>query len=219
MEHEEAVRQNATERYVLDELSSEERSDFETHFFDCQDCATDVRAAAVFIEHSKDILAEPPSTSPSREMRPARSRKKWYMWPALSAPVMALLLAVVGFQYITLSRLGRNAHVLPAVSLNLQTYGDNAATIVIFPGESFLVNVIIPPESRFSSYQVDLYNPKGKIDSSLPIPVSSSASTWPIQIPGANRDSGTYRLAVQGRTAEGETKDVGSSSFELKIQK
>ena len=45
MDHQEAVRQKATERYLLDELDPELRDQFEEHLFDCQDCALDVRAA------------------------------------------------------------------------------------------------------------------------------------------------------------------------------
>src|ERR1700757_2201234 len=59
MDHEEAGRQNATERYLLDELDPELRDQFEEHLFDCQDCALDLRAGAMFVEQTKVILAEP----------------------------------------------------------------------------------------------------------------------------------------------------------------
>jgi hypothetical protein len=225
MDHEQAVRQNATERYVLDELDPDQRDRFEEHFFDCQDCATDVRAAAMFVEHSKEILAEPPAPVPAREIDPNPPKKRWLDWlrPAFAVPAMALLLLIVGYQNLVefpqLQSAANQPHVLPAISLNLLTYGSNSEPIAVAPGQSFLVNLILPPGDRYSSYQVDLYNPRGKIDSSLPVRVVSSASTWPIQIPGANRESGTYKLAVQGRTAEGQTKEVGSGSFELQIQK
>jgi hypothetical protein len=225
MDHEQAVGQNATERYLLDELDPDQRDQFEEHFFDCQHCATDVRVAAMFVEHSKEVLAEPPADSSAREADFNSTKKRWLGWlrPAFAVPVMALLLLVVGYQNLVqfpqLQSAASQPHVLPAISLNLLTYGSNSEPITVAPGQSFLVNLIIPPGDRFSSYQVDLYNPQGKIDSSLPVRAVSSASTWPIQIPGANRESGTYKLAVQGRTADGQTKEVGSSSFELQIQK
>ena len=225
MDHEQAVGQNATERYLLDELDPEQRDQFEEHFFDCQDCATDVRVAAMFVEHSKEILAEPPVDLPAHEADPNPPKKHWLDWlrPAFAVPAMALLLLIVGYQNLIqlpqLQSAANQPHVLPAISLNLLTYSSNSEPITIAPGQSFLVNLIIPPGDRYSSYQVDLYNPKGQIDSSLPVRAVSSASTWPIQIPGANRQSGTYKLAVQGRTADGQTKEVGSSSFELQIQK
>jgi hypothetical protein len=225
MDHEEAVRQNATERYMLDELDAEQRDQFEEHFFDCPDCATDVRAAAMFVEHSKEILAEPPAASPAREAQPVPPRKKYFGWlrAGFAVPVMALLLAVIVYQNLVqlpqLQSAATQPHVLPAIALNLLTYGDHSEPVAVAPGQAFLLNLIIPPGDRYSSYQVDLYNPRGKIDTSLPVRAVSSASTWPVLVPGANRESGTYKLAVQGRTAEGKMEDVGSSSFELQIQK
>jgi putative zinc finger protein len=225
MDHEEAVRQNATERYLLDELNPDQRERFEEHFFDCQDCAMDVRAAAMFVEHSKEILAEPPADAPVRKAVPVSPNYALFGWlrPALTVPVMALLLIVVGYQNLVqlpqLQSAANQPHVLPAISLNLLTYGSNSEPVAVAPGQAFLVNLIVPPEAGYSSYQVDLYNPSGQIDSSLPITGVSSGGTWPIQIPGANRQSGTYKLTVLGRTANGESKEVGRSSFELKIQK
>ena len=58
MDHEALVCKKMTERYLLDELDSEVRDEFEEHYFDCPKCAFDVRAGTVFIEQSKVILAE-----------------------------------------------------------------------------------------------------------------------------------------------------------------
>jgi hypothetical protein len=223
MDHQEAIRQNATERYLLDELDPEQRDQFEEHFFDCQDCATDVRAAAMFVEHSKELLAEP-APMPARKALPVPAAAKVSWWrPAIFAPVMALLLIVVAYQNLVqvpqLQLAANQPHVLPAVSLNLLTYGDSSEPITVAPGQAFLLNLIIPPGPRYSSYQVDLYNPQGKIDSSLPVGSVSSGATWPIQIPGTNRESGKYSLAVQGRAADGKQVEVGRSSFQLQIQK
>src|ERR1700751_3098851 len=88
MDHEEAVREKATERYLLDELDPELRDQFEEHLFDCQECALDVRAAAMLVEQSKVILAE--STVPSVVKEPARATAKpeWFAWlrPAFAVP-------------------------------------------------------------------------------------------------------------------------------------
>ena len=43
MEHHEAVRTMAAERYLLEELSDDERDAFEAHFFECAVCADSVR--------------------------------------------------------------------------------------------------------------------------------------------------------------------------------
>jgi len=48
MDHSEALRLQAAERYVLGELSPELREQYEEHYFTCEECASDVKASAVF---------------------------------------------------------------------------------------------------------------------------------------------------------------------------
>jgi anti-sigma factor RsiW len=53
MDHELVARQRMTERYLLGELDADARHEFEEHFFDCPDCAVDVRAGALFVEQRR----------------------------------------------------------------------------------------------------------------------------------------------------------------------
>ena len=43
MNHEEAIRIMGTEQYLLNDLSPELREKFEEHFFECPECAADLR--------------------------------------------------------------------------------------------------------------------------------------------------------------------------------
>ena len=43
MTHQQALDTMAAERYLLDEMTKLEKHAFEEHFFDCSDCATEVR--------------------------------------------------------------------------------------------------------------------------------------------------------------------------------
>ena len=43
MTHQQALDTMAAERYLLDEMTVLEKHAFEEHFFDCSDCATEVR--------------------------------------------------------------------------------------------------------------------------------------------------------------------------------
>jgi hypothetical protein len=227
MDHAAVVRQQMTERYLLDELDSETRDEFEAHFFDCPDCAHDVHAGALFVEQSKVVLGEkhePISTGlPVPATVPARLG--WLRWlrPAVVVPVIALLLATIGYQNLVMYPQLRQAlnrpQVLPWASVNVGTWGSGGPVITTQPGEGFLLFVRIPPEGGYSHYTAELYNATGKPEWSLTIPVTSAQDQWPVQVPGANREAGTYTLAVHGVTAAGESKEVGRASFELQIQK
>jgi len=232
MDHDMVVRQKMTERYLLDELDPAARDEFEEHFFDCKECALDVHAGALFVEQSKVVLAEKPEPVaaglPATAAVPAKSG--WLAWlrPAVVVPVMVMLLAVIGYQnlviYPQLQQALNSPQVLPWASVNVGTYGSEGPVITTRRGEGFLLFVRIPPENGYSHYTAELYNPGGKLEWSLTIPVASgkeisAQDQWPVQVPGANREAGSYTLTVRGVTAAGESKDIGHTSFELQIQK
>src|ERR1700687_1962708 len=232
MDHDMVVRQKMTERYLLDELDPAARDEFEEHFFDCEDCALDVHAGSLFVEQSKVVLAEKPEQVGAGlpATAPAPAKPGWLAWlrPAVVVPVMGMLLAVIGSQnlvmYPQMQQALNSPQVLPWASVNVGTYGSEGPVITTRPGEGFLLFVRIPPESGYSHYTAELYNPGGKLDGSLTIPVASGKETssqdqWPVQVPGANREAGSYTLTVRGVTAAGESKDIGRTSFELQIQK
>jgi Putative zinc-finger len=232
MDHDMVVRQKITERYLLGELDPVARDEFEEHFFDCKECALDVHAGALFVEQSKVVLAEKPgpvaAALPPTASVPAIPR--WLTWfrPTVVVPVMVILLTVVAYQnlviYPQMQQALNSPQVLPWASVNVGTYGSEGPVITTSPREGFLLFVRIPPESGYSHYRAELYNPGGKLEWSLTIPVASAKETatqdqWPVQVPGANREAGSYTLTIRGVTAAGESKDIGRTSFELRIQK
>jgi hypothetical protein len=236
MDHEAVVRQKMTERYLLNELDSEVRDEFEEHYFDCKDCAADVHAGALFVEQSKiELAAELKPAAVARPvMLPAPSKAGWLAGlhsifrPAIAAPVMLLLFAVIGYQnlvtYPHLEQALNAPQVLPWVSVNVGTYGSEAPAVVTRQGQDFLVLVRIPPEGTYSSYAAELRNAAGKLEGSFAIPVTAEQKAagldqWPVQISGANRTPGSYTLSVRGVTTAGDSKEVGQASFELQIQK
>ena len=239
MDHDVVVRQHMTERYLLDELEPQARDEFEEHFFGCPDCALDVRAGAMFVEQSKIALAEKsePISAWSPVNAPVAIKPGWLaglraglrtmLRPIFAVPVLALLL-VIGYQnlvtYPQLARQFNSPQVLPWAPVNVGTYGSEGPVITAHPGQGFLLFVRIPPDGGYSHYTAELYNPAGKLEWSLTIPVASgkekfAQDQWPVQVPGANREAGSYRLTVRGVTAAGESRDIGRTSFELQIQK
>ena len=221
MDHKDAVRLKATEKYLLNELDPDQLDQFEEHLFDCPDCAVDVRAAAMFVEQSKNVLPESAVVVPAREATSARAG--WFRWlrPAFAAPALALLLLVVGYQNLfTFPRLKHasgSPQVLPLASLNVGAYAGGGPVISVTRGKGFVLFVRIPPDPAYSRYTADLYNPAGKLEWSLTIPAVSSRDQWPVEVPAADRAAGTYILAVHGVTPTGESRDIGRTPFQLQI--
>jgi hypothetical protein len=215
MEHSEAIQLMAAEKYLLDELPADVRDEFEEHLFGCHECAMDMRTASVFLEQGKAVLAEP-EVATVREKEKSRPGLFAWLRPAFAIPAMAVILAVVGYQNLQLTRALSKPQLLPATTVNLLTYGTNATPLVVHRGEGFLLNVIAPPDHRYPAYEADLRSPAGGVES---VAISASADdTWPIRFPGADRQSGTYRIVVHGVTAGGQNVEVGGASFQLQVQ-
>jgi hypothetical protein len=223
MDHTESIRLMAAEKYLLGELSPEQREQFEEHFFDCQECALDVRAGAALVEHSKVVLAEPVAVAPMRTPLAAKPGRLSWLRPAFVVPVLAVLLVVVGYQnlvtYPQLKQAAESPQILPWASINVSTRGASTTPISTRVGQGFHLLVNIPPDSRYASYTFDLSSPSGRLEWSRTTPATSSDEARSIYVPGANQEQGVYTLAVRGNTASNESLDLGHYSIEVQIQK
>ncbi len=225
MDHNEAVRQKATERYLLDELDPESRDQFEEHLFDCQECVVDLRAAAMFIDQSKIALAEGEASSPTPVRRISPAKSGWLAWlrPSFAVPVFAILLAVIAYQnFFQLPHLETAANrpeVLPYASINVSTRGVVKTEVTTAPEEGFTLLLSIPPDAAYSSYNLELHNPSGGLKWAVKIPASSPDDTRSIHIPGAGLQPGTYNLTVSGITTSGQNSTLGTYPVEVQIQK
>ena len=223
MDHTESRGLMAAEKYLLGELTPEQREEFEEHFFDCRECALDVRAGAAFVEHSKVVLAEPVIVSAARVPVLAKPGRFAWLRPAFIVPVLAALLMVIGYQnlvtYPQLKQAADSPQILPWASINVSTRGTSTIQISTRPKEGFHLLVNIPPESRYTSYTFDLSSPSGRLEWSRTTPATSSDEARSIYVPGANQEPGVYTLAVRGNTATNESSDLGHYSVEVQIQK
>jgi hypothetical protein len=225
MEHSEALQQRATEKYLLNELDPDLRDQFEEHLFDCQDCALDLRAAAMFVEQSKIVLAESPATVALPVRAPQPAKPGWFAWlrPAFAVPVMALLLAVIGYQnfvtYPKLMQAVNEPQIAPWASVNVSTRGPAPTEIKTRPGVGFSLIVNIPPDQTYSSYNFELYNPAGKLQWASRRPATSPDEALSIYIPGTSLEQGNYTLTVIGVTASGQSSKISSDPIEVQIQR
>ena len=223
MDHSESIRLMAAEKYLLGELTPELQEQFEEHFFECPECALDVRAGAALVEHCKVVLSEPVIVSRAKVAVPAAASRFGWFRPALIVPVLAALLVVVVYQnlvtYPQLRQLASSPQILPWASINVSTRGANTVQISPRPGEGFHLLVNIPPDSRYTSYTFNLSSPSGRLEWSRTVPAAASDEARSIYVPGANQEQGVYTLAVRGNTVANESSDLGHYSIEVQIQK
>jgi hypothetical protein len=225
MDHQEALRLTATERYLMEDLSPELREQFEEHFFECSDCALDLRATSAFIEQTKRILGEKVETSAIPEPAPVASPAGWFSWfrPAFAVPVFALLLAIVAYQnfftYPHLRAAAENPRVVPWASINARTRGGDAAKVAATRDGGFVLFVSVPPDARFSQYFADLYDSSGKFQWSVPISAQPADDTTVIEVPAGNQVQGSYSLVLRGIDSTGQSNEISRKPFELQMGK
>ena len=217
MNHDEAIRIKGTEQYLLNELSPELREQFEEHFFECAECANDLRAGTLFIDQSKAIFAADAVAPPREVPSVVVAKPSWWAWlrPAIAVPVMALLLAVIAYQNWPSNK---NAQVLQAAYVNIGSRGA-VPSISTGTGQGFLLRVTVPPDQGYSSYSADIYAPDGKLSWSLKLPVSASQDSYFIQVPAGSYNDGVYSVAIRGTAADGNTTELGRGNFELHISR
>ena len=224
MDHQEAIGLSAAERYLLGELSPLERDDFEEHYFNCHECATEVRLTSHFLDGARKELVH---SQTARHVRPAPKGSfigDWLalLWkPAFLGPVAALLLLFVGYQNVvvyphlarTVAQL-RQPAVLTAVSLISASVRGAGGRLQVSgnPNQPVLLAVDIPGEERFGSYVCELVTTSGTVLWSVPVSGVQAHDTVSISVPAGTLQAGAYALVVKGLMFKGPAKpDSGST--------
>lgn len=209
MDHQDVVRRGAIEKYLLDEIPQPERDEFEKHFFDCRECAEEVRTTAAFLAGAKTELRRSHFAQPAR----AAAKTPWFdtlRRPAIVLPAFALLLLIIAYQNIViLPRLAdgrvelKNPQILTPLSLNAGSNRGAMPTTATPKGQPLLLAVDIPTAQRFSSYTCVLVAPSGAVVWRLPVSAAQAKDAVAISVPSGLLGPGTFRLLVQGRTNAG----------------
>ena len=209
MDHNEAVKSHAAEKYFLGELAGTEREAFEEHFFDCQDCAADVKTTAVLVDNVREALRTAPDQkkAASRETRTAGFLGWWR--PAYSFAAMALLLITVGYQnFVQIPQLRHGtltkAEALPSFSLvTAGSRGAEGALEIAVPANTpFGLYVDVPSDPSFTRYSADILTQSGALKISVPISAEQTHDTVQLLIPGSLLSDGQYDLVIRGYRAE-----------------
>ena len=231
MDHSEAVREMAVERYLLDELTPHVRDAFEEHMFDCRVCAEDLRAGAAFVDEAKSQLPQLMAARPAASTLPspdsARKRIKWFFWlqPSFAAPAFAMLLGVIAYQNLeTIPVLRSSAtepRILPWVSIHTGTRSAAHNVIEADSAHGAVLLIDLPQNSSYTSYAFELYDPQGKRfwSASVPHPDENNDQDMPLSllIPGSGLKQGPYSLIISGVAANNERTKIDQRVLDVHL--
>ncbi len=206
MDHSEAIRLQAVEKYVLGELPQEARDSFEEHYFECGECAMDVRAVVAFAENARNVLRQEAREPNLRVAAPARGG--WLAWlkPMVAVPAFAALLLFIAYQnVVTIPRVrqeaGGSAGQLFTSVFSLQmanTRGGEEVKVRVHPNESFALKFDFTPSRTFESYICELQDDAGRSVVQVVVPGSSTNQEAQLVVPAGRVKPGKYSLVFTG---------------------
>jgi hypothetical protein len=217
MDHNEAIKDMAAERYLLNDLTPELREAFEEHAFGCPECTLDLRAGSTFIKIAKgelpELVADSPAPSQAEPARPIKKTFDWHSWlrPAFAVPAFAALLGIVSYQNLsTIPSLRKTASeptILPTTAFHAGTRGSGYTPLAADRAHGAALSIELPQDSGYASYAFDLYDPQGKQLWTRSVTATQAGSagdgTVSMVIPGAGLVQGSYTLVISGTDAKG----------------
>ncbi len=234
MDHKEAVQMMAAERYLLDELTPEERDAFEAHYFDCPDCALDLRAGAAFVDEARvqlpEQMAKSPASSPAESKKRSDKMNRWFLsWrPAFAGAAFACLILVLGYQnlvmYPALRRSATEPHIIPLASAHGETRGAGHLTM----SASRKTGIALPVDllgqrdnASYSSCALDLLGPDGKLLWTEAIATAGNGEngdrSYLLVLPGAALGSGLHTIVVSGIAPDGKRTVIDRYAIEIHL--
>jgi hypothetical protein len=232
MQHEDAIRTQAAERYLLGEMSLAERDEYEDHYFSCDACGHELSATAAFVANARVVLAAAPGADErdagTRTVRPGSD--SWWgrllaasqvLVPALGVAVVVLA-AVVGYQRLAVipelrQQLAERdaAQAVPTVALRSAARGAGPR-LQVGPSDAFAVlQADVFAERAVTTYIATLVNAEDREHFRTALGAPEIGMPVTLLIPVRDLAPGEYTLVFQDDPAGSE---AGRFSFSLERQ-
>lgn len=224
MDHTEALRLQAAEKYVLGELPPQLRDEYEEHYFDCQECATDLKAAVAFASGTRSICR-----SILQEETPQRisfnALVHRFLRPAWTVPVMALLLVALTYQTFVIVP-ERNG--VPPASIGSASFvsliGSNsrgegpAKSFAIHRHQPVVLELDITSPRPFPSYLCQIQDTSGRVVHAVSVSATEAKHSVHLIVSSEALQARTYALRIMGQVASTESQPVEVAKFAFTVE-
>jgi hypothetical protein len=234
MNHDEAIRSGAAEKYVLRELSDELRDAYEDHFLACAECTKNMHALSGFAEGGSEVYDNlHAAVVPSKPQTIwARLFQSSIAIPAFAA--IALVLAVVGYQTSRMSVGNSGTSGIAAVAGksaltdttrgSIRLFGDQrkgggqVPVVRIHAGQGFTLNFDFLSPRKFDSYFGKLQDSSGRLI--LPVTLSGDMANREVNlaIPAGLMHAGEYTLSFVGVSSAPQSRNPPTTVAENHVQ-
>jgi hypothetical protein len=211
MKHEDAIRNQSVERYLLREMTEDEQGIFEEHFFDCADCAADVTDGTRMMIAGRAVAEEERAKVDRTNVVPMPRR--FWTFPAAAAASLLLPLLGGGVGY----RLAMNQRHEPTelvqvarLETGVSRAGTPAEIPVVRAGDELRFDVV--PSDDAVGYAA-VVTCGGKTESTHGISREMAADAVTLRI--GELPAGRCELVVQGVRKDGKRFWITSSPFKV----
>jgi hypothetical protein len=210
MDHTEAVRSNAAERYTIGDLPVVEVEEFERHFFECSQCSEELRVLSILAANARAVFAEPPAPVVVPEPRlPVADKVRdkvtaWWRAPWVLGPAFAALAVIVFISFGPgLRQTSATIEQVDGFPLFSTARGKEIPVTPSAKADSFTLYMDKTWEGSADSYRaVILDEASGKQSAVFPLK-DPGAGLLEISVPGGALASGRYVLVVEGASGQG----------------
>jgi anti-sigma factor RsiW len=230
MQHDQAARTHAAERYLLGEMPDDERELYEEHFFSCTECEAELAAAAAFVDNARAVLR-----TPQARILPAVAAEQAIPWwrrlfvapstalvPALSAAVLLLGTLVVYQQFSLIPGLreqvvrDQRPQGVPTLALRSAARGTGPRLVVGAEDQFAVLQADVIADAPVDEYRVMLLN-AGLVEQwSTAITAPEPGIPATILVPVRDLAAGDYTLIF--RDGERDGRELVRFQFTLDKQ-
>jgi putative zinc finger protein len=205
MNHELAVKIDAVDKYLMNELTGAERHDFEEHMFDCPACFGLVERDALIVDNLKEVLREPlPDQKRSFSSVFAQWTRPFVFIPSFAALALAMFTGYQNLVYIP----GLNKpmvlqpHVIDSVARGVGTaiHLDRGAAM-------FNLSFDVDSPQAYASYVCEFQNDRKEtvltVDAGQP---ATAAFTLNLLLPAKKFPAGQYVAIISAGAQNTEVR-------------
>ena len=217
MDHQTAVKIQATEKYILGELTAVEREEFEEHLSDCSRCMEDTHTADVLAVNMREVFQD-------RAEHAAVSRRTGWLDLLRLRPVPVL--AFSGAMNIALLAflVYGAARVVPSLESRLSDYetphasasfavrgvSRGAGDVFTISKSATYANLRFDLPQHYSNYYYSIEGPAGRVQRRGALQVPADADILNVTIPTAALAPGDYNVKVTGSEGGTQRDEIGS---------
>lgn len=220
MTHQQAIDGMVSERYLLEEMSEVERFEFEAHYFDCAECADDVRLGDMVREEARRGGARPTEATnvvrASFQGRQSSKREGWRRpMQAIPWAAAAVLALTVGYQsLVTMPDLRDSIAPEPLAPVMLRGATRGTVPVVDIGSKQHFVTLavdVVSPPTRTLRYEL-VHAGHTVLSGDAPLP--EAGAPLMLIVPAAELEHhARYSLIV--RSADAANAVIGEYDFDV----